>query len=370
MLFMLCYTLMHFNKVYVKECQSNKRGIHRGDKCVGPRLSLSGFLCPRRPLVKPEIPLALREQASLHTEKRKPASITPPGGKKCPEEECFDFQRSVSGSDFTGRALQAALTTGRMFMLQSWPNPEPWLQRPQAFVNSLHNPHRRGWWNWLELCWHRRKVGKHGHWAKYKTALEALVPLGKEDKEQHSQHHSCRPTLCSLELATSGKENTRNETPWNLQPCLFLCWIITHLCECAWAVQSRTPSHPNFKRQPICAEWYISESIIQVKHMLLSDNVHNSAVISDWHINRIFWSLVVIYTAFIWKWGSLFHVWEDFDFLLSSAQCCRCSSAGKPSSLCEITSCKPRPAGWMAGWFPLHIKLAGHKRDATLIKCK
>lgn len=61
------------------------------------------------------------------------------------------------------------------------------------------------------LTQEKGKELKHGQWAKYKL-LRRFSFLWVEDKEQHSQHQSCRPTFCSLELATSREENTGSET--------------------------------------------------------------------------------------------------------------------------------------------------------------
>lgn len=89
------------NKVYVKEFPSNKHEIHQSDdERSGSWLGLRGdiYLLYKR-LVKPEIPLPLREQTSRHTDNRSLYPLHHQGGRS---PECFDFQRSVRGSDFTG----------------------------------------------------------------------------------------------------------------------------------------------------------------------------------------------------------------------------------------------------------------------------
>ncbi len=70
------------------------------------------------------------------------------------------------------------------------------------------------------LTQEKGKELKHGQWAKYKL-LRSLSLLWVWDKEQHSQHQSCRPTFCSLELATSGEENTGTETAATHSPAYF-----------------------------------------------------------------------------------------------------------------------------------------------------
>ena len=128
---MLCYTLtllnLHCpNKVYVKECQSNKCEIHQGDKCSGSWLGLAGyFFCPKGP-GQPEIPLPLREQASWH---KGNYSLHPlhHRGEKCPEETVLTFrgvsavQISLKGGSYAG----SSTTTGHISTLQARPHPEP-----------------------------------------------------------------------------------------------------------------------------------------------------------------------------------------------------------------------------------------------------
>lgn len=115
---MLCYILMLFNlhcpnKVYGKDCQSNKCEIHQGDKCLGSWLGLCKDISSPKGTGQTRNTTPPREKASWHKEKKKkkPASITQ-AGRIMSWRECFDFWRSVSSSYFTGgitcRELPAA----------------------------------------------------------------------------------------------------------------------------------------------------------------------------------------------------------------------------------------------------------------------
>lgn len=111
---MLCYTLMRFNfhcpnKVYVKECESNKSEIHQGDKCSGSWLGLWEDTSLPKGAGQTRNTTSLREQApwhkgnwSLHPLHRQ--------REKCPEETVLTFRGASAVQISLGgcRGLQAA----------------------------------------------------------------------------------------------------------------------------------------------------------------------------------------------------------------------------------------------------------------------
>lgn len=113
----------------------------------------------------------------------------------------------------------------------------------------------------------------------------------------------------------------------------------------------------------------MSTSIIQVKHLLLSDNEYNSPVILDEYINRIFCSFFVIWKtsygneahSFMFERISTYSCPLLYTILLTFLFC-------RSSFLYALTSCQVL-VGRLANSHS-YIKLAGHSWDATLIKFK
>lgn len=141
---MLCYTLMLFNfhcpnKVYVKDCHSNKCEIHQDDECSGSWLGLWEDIAQRDwSNQKYHSPL---ESGNRGTKASK-ACIHYTTREKNVLKRVFwlleECQRFRFHWGFHMQRTTGSSTTGQISTLQSCPNPEPWLQRPE---HSLHTTH-------------------------------------------------------------------------------------------------------------------------------------------------------------------------------------------------------------------------------------
>lgn len=147
---MLCYTLMLFNfhcpyKVYVKECQFNKSKIHQGDKCSGSWLGLREdmFFAQRdQSNQKYNFPLESRHRGTKATK----ACIHYTTGERNVLKRLFwllkECQRFRFHWGFNTQRTTGSSTTAHISTVQSWPNPEPWLQWPERSQHTTYTNNR------------------------------------------------------------------------------------------------------------------------------------------------------------------------------------------------------------------------------------
>ena len=163
-------------------------------------------------LVKPEIPLPLREHRQV-----KPSFITLTQWKTVLKTVFWLFEEHL-GSGFNGGSLcrdpyrQLNNRSGFYTAIPAWSwTLTPWPEHLCRYATTA--------WNLPVKFVDTDKKVKN--WAKYKLPRR-LSFLWVGDKQQHSQHQSCRPTFCSLELDHLRGWKHRNWNGCNSQPCFFV----------------------------------------------------------------------------------------------------------------------------------------------------